>query len=254
MPHAPHAKPDVRPGVAYRFGLLGVVVLLFLVGHPLAASSWSGATAALCDRAAGQAARAHGVPLDVLRAISRAETGRPQKGGLQPWPWTVNMEGRGRWFDNADAAKAYVFKNFKTGARSFDVGCFQINYRWHGDAFRSIDEMFDPVPNALYAAKFLKELYREFGDWSAAAGAYHSRTPTYAQSYTDRFRKIRNAMAPDAPRHDPGDTVSKVLVSQADGATLPFIGQGNVALGSLVPTGFDAGTDTPPRPAFLALN
>src|SRR5699024_6482524 len=97
------------------------------------------------DRAARQAARAHDVPLDVLRAISRAETGRPRQGGLQPWPWTVNMEGRGRWFDNADAARAYVFAHFKAGARSFDVGCFQINYRWHGDAFRSIDEMFDPV-------------------------------------------------------------------------------------------------------------
>ena len=54
--------------------------------------------------------------------------------------------------------------------------------------------MFEPRPNALYAAKFLLELYREKGNWSGAAGAYHSRTPKYAEKYEARFNRFRNGL------------------------------------------------------------
>ncbi len=47
--------------------------------------------------------------------------------------------------------------------------------------------MFDPVANARYAARFLAELHAEFGDWSQAVGAYHSRTQVHAQRYRGRF-------------------------------------------------------------------
>ena len=53
----------------------------------------------------------------------------------------------------------------------------QINYRWHGRAFPSLDAMFDPEYTATYAAQFLRTLYEERGSWSAAAGAYHSLSP-----------------------------------------------------------------------------
>ncbi|MEZ5684477.1 MAG: transglycosylase SLT domain-containing protein [Paracoccaceae bacterium] len=102
------------------------------------------------------------------------------------------MEGKGFWFDSLDEARSFVFKEYKRGARSFDVGCFQINYKWHGHAFTSIEAMFDPLENGLYAAKFLKELYLETGSWKAAAGAYHSRTKKYADRYSARFEKFRS--------------------------------------------------------------
>ncbi|WP_171097850.1 transglycosylase SLT domain-containing protein [Ruegeria sp. HKCCD7255] len=148
------------------------------------------AQASICDQAARHAAQAERVPLDILRAITRVETGRAKDGQLIPWPWAVNVEGQGYWFGSEAEAKAYVFKIFKSGTRSFDVGCFQINYRWHGNAFRSIDAMFDPHENAEYAARFLKQLYAELGSWPAAAGAYHSRTPDLAQAYTSRFQTV----------------------------------------------------------------
>jgi hypothetical protein len=150
----------------------------------------AGPTADMCDRAARVAARDHGIPPSVLLAITRVETGRTRSGDLTPWPWTINMEGKGRWFDTEDQARAYVFKHFKAGARSFDVGCFQINYKWHSHAFRSIDEMFDPALGADYAARFLKKLHAEFGDWTKAAGAYHSRTPVYAKRYAAKYDQV----------------------------------------------------------------
>ena len=107
-----------------------------------------------------------------------------------PWPWTVNMEGAGKWFKSQKQALDYVSVNHKRGARSFDVGCFQLNFKWHGSAFSSIEDMFDPNRNALYAANLLKSLFAETGSWETAAGAYHSRTPKYANKYKKRFRQI----------------------------------------------------------------
>jgi hypothetical protein len=144
----------------------------------------------VCDAAAQHAAEKTGVPSDVLMAITRTETGLEKGGVMQPWPWTVNMEGRGVWFDTKSEALEYVFDHFKTGARSFDIGCFQINYRWHGAHFASIEEMFDPSSNAIYAALFLKELYTESGDWTVAAGGFHSRTPARADRYMVRFEAM----------------------------------------------------------------
>lgn len=207
--------------------------------------------AAICDQAAAQVSQETGVPLSVLRAITLTETGRRKDGAFRPWPWTVNMEGTGVWFDTPDEAKAYVFRHHARGARSFDVGCFQLNFRWHGKGFSSIEEMFEPLANARYAAGFLSDLYKEMGDWSRAAGAYHSRTPRYANRYRARFDRIRARLG-DAP--PPENTV--VASAQPEETVVPPVRptppdptprinnfpllQANTApssLGSLVPLG-----------------
>ncbi|WP_171241142.1 lytic transglycosylase domain-containing protein [Ruegeria sp. HKCCA5491] len=175
--------------------ILGLAFALYIAQAAIALASPQ--TAALCDRAALRAALSHDVPIDVLRAITRVETGRTLDGQFAPWPWAINVEGRGFWFKSEVEAKSYVFNIFKAGKRSFDIGCFQINYRWHGKAFRSIDAMFDPQENADYAARFLKDLYAELGSWTAAAGAYHSRTPDLAAAYSGRFRKMRAELKGD---------------------------------------------------------
>ncbi|CAD0186561.1 Transglycosylase SLT domain protein [Ruegeria sp. THAF57] len=212
--------------------ILGLAFALCVAQAAIAVASPQ--TAALCDRAARRAALSHDVPIDVMRAITRVETGRTLDSQIAPWPWTINVEGRGFWFNSEVEAKSYIFNIFKAGKRSFDIGCFQINYRWHGKAFRSIDAMFDPRESADYAARFLKDLYAELGSWTAAAGAYHSRTPDLAAAYSGRFRKMRAEL-----KHDP----ETVLAANDPllGAAAPLIPMpvGNPApntLGSLVPT------------------
>lgn len=202
----------------------------------------------ICLSAAQTAASASDVPLSVLIAITQTETGRGQGGETRPWPWTVNMEGEGHWFENRDTALAYVFENYNRGARSFDVGCFQINFRWHGENFSSIEEMFDPAANAAYAAKFLSDLHAESGDWSVAAGAFHSRTEVHAAGYRDTFDQFRTAAI--AAGADSGgfsrsfpDATAPILLAAADAPpaprsnTFPLLqaSAGNRSLGSLVP-------------------
>lgn len=153
------------------------------------------AQTALCYKAIQSASRQLGTPPDVMLAITLTETGKKIAGRIQPWPWTVNMEGKGFWFSTRAEALAYVRKRHAEGARSFDVGCFQINYKWHHQHFGSIEDMFDPKINASYAARFLNSLYGEKGTWSAAAGAYHSRTPSFANRYAKRFDRYRARIA-----------------------------------------------------------
>jgi len=248
--------------------LLGVILALGAFG--LAAVPASAATSDLsliCERAAEQAAQQMGIPVSVLKAISLTETGRSRGGEMRPWPWTVNMEGAGHWFETEDEARSFVYGHFKRGARSFDVGCFQINYKWHGENFASIDQMFEPLANALYAARFLRSLHAETGDWTAAAGAYHSRTPEFADKYAARFDRFRAGL-----RHEDLGGVSEIpdivlaaaepfqpLVPRVN--RFPLLQAGNGAgLGSLVPIGNGAGaslfaavrppplTEPPPEP------
>jgi hypothetical protein len=170
-----------------------LVVCAFLVA-PI--SAHAGADA-LCDAAALQAAEESGVPVSVLRAIALSESGRKLSGEMRPWPWTLNEGGKGSWFESRDAALDHLRAVLLTGARNVDVGCFQLNHRWHSESFATLDQMIDPLANARYAAGFLARLHDESGDWSIAAGAYHSRTPEHATKYRSRFDAIL-ASLPDA--------------------------------------------------------
>lgn len=174
----------LRYGPLPRRTLLLCLALLFA---PLAAAA---DPAAICERAIARAAQGSSVPQSVLHAISLTETGRPSGGRLRPWPWAVNREGRGHWFEDRDSALAFARQSIAEGRRSFDVSCFQINYHWHGHNFPSIEAMFDPDVAAAYAVRFLTELHAETGNWSVAAGAYHSRTPHFARIYRNRFDRI----------------------------------------------------------------
>lgn len=183
--------------------------------------------AGLCLDAAAEAAARTGVPYDVLVAIAKVETGRNN----EPWPWTVSFGGEGRWFDTAKEAEASVAEAIDQGATNFDLGCFQLNYRWHAKGFASLADMLDPQKNATYAAKFLAKHFAQTGDWALAAAAYHSATPKYAAAYQAKFEEVYAGTTNDtAPlRRDPAKAERRntfpLLVAGATGA-----------YGSLVPS------------------
>jgi hypothetical protein len=181
----------------------GAVVLAALGALSLAPAMPAWGASRPCLSAAEAAAARHGVPAELLRAIALVETGRGGPDGPRPWPWAINAGGRGAWFESRAAASAAARRALAAGTRSIDIGCFQINLRWHGDAFESIDAMFDPAANADYAARFLARLHREAGDWTVAAGWYHSRTPELSKAYRERLaRHLRDhAGGTHAPRH-----------------------------------------------------
>ena len=138
-----------------------------------------------CGSAIAAAERAWRLPAGLLPAIARVESGRidPATGTLHPWPWTINAEGTGHFFDSKEEAIAAVSALQARGVRSVDVGCMQVNLMHHPLAFATLDEAFEPEANAHYAGNFLNALSRQLGSWPLAAAAYHSQTPDLAADY-----------------------------------------------------------------------
>ena len=121
--------------------------------------------------------------------------GRQQSDRHSAWPWAVNDHGEGFWFPRKHEAVRHVERQLAAGRTSVDVGCFQINWRWHGQAFDSVAAAFDPLANARYAAAFLSQLYEETGTWPHAVGRYHSATPALGLAYRSRVARMREAVA-----------------------------------------------------------
>ncbi len=181
-------SPSVKPMTRAAMRLVSACMVWATI---VPAMAWAtNATSQLCEQAAVTVSRESGVPLDVLRAITRVETGRSQDGQFGPWPWTINVAGKGYWLESNDEALDRAERAIARGTQSFDVGCFQINYAWHGAEFTGLQDMLNPESNARYAAKFLSELFKKTGDWRLAVGAYHSKTQEYATRYLAKYDAV----------------------------------------------------------------
>jgi hypothetical protein len=141
--------------------------------------------AKLCTRHMPHYERQYGIPNHLLSAIASTESGRYHQ-GLKinvPWPWTINAEGKGYYFDTKQEAVLMAIRLRAKGVKSMDVGCMQVNLYHHSQAFASLEEAFDPQTNVAYAASFLRGLYQESGTWKQAASHYHSKTPSLGGKY-----------------------------------------------------------------------
>ncbi|MDR1026072.1 MAG: transglycosylase SLT domain-containing protein [Lactobacillus sp.] len=125
----------------------------------------------------------------LLTTIAAVESGRWDKRRQQnmAWPWTINAQGKGMYFETKAEAVKEVKRLQEKGVKSIDVGCMQINLSYHGDAFDSIEDAFDPEKNVEYGAKFLKKLYNSKKDWTKAAMAYHSGLARKANIYKKKI-------------------------------------------------------------------
>ena len=151
----------------------------------------------LCRQAIQAAEREHKVPPGLLLAIGKVESGRPDPSGrgVTAWPWTINAEGQGRYFDSKAAAIAAVEALRARGVTVIDVGCLQVNLKHHPNAFPDLATAFDPVANARYAGLFLKRLQAQAGSWEQAAANYHSSTPERGEPYRQQVMAAWPAMA-----------------------------------------------------------
>jgi len=182
-PSSPYAFPDHSevsgPGAS--------------VEEPLSSASDNSA----CISAIMHAERRYGLPENLLLAVGLQEAGLQKDGILTIWPWTINSQGIGHRFDTKEEAINFAEDEIRSGRTSFDVGCMQINMRWHGNAFSNLREAFDPIANVEYSARFLRDLRSETKDWITAAGNYHSKTPQHHARYVDGI--LRNLTV--AERH-----------------------------------------------------
>ena len=146
----------------------------------------------VCTVAAQQFEEKYQIKKHLLSTITNVESGRwnQQKQRNTAWPWTVNAQGKGRYYETKQEAIAAVKKLQEKKKKSIDVGCMQINLAYHPDAFENLEQAFNPYRNVEYGAKFLKKLYSKKGnDWNKAATAYHSSLPKKAKKYAQKLSK-----------------------------------------------------------------
>ena len=99
------------------------------------------------------------IPKNLLLSIGKSESGRILKNNKHViWPWTVNHAGKSLFFDTKNQMQKYVLKYVKIQDYNLDVGCMQINLKWHKNNFKKISDMFAVEPNVSYAASFLLQL------------------------------------------------------------------------------------------------
>ena len=122
----------------------------------------------------------------LLQSITRVEAGRKTvTGEFMPWAWTLNDAGEGLFFDSARPPCAISRRQCRA-RHSVDVGCMQVNTKWHMEGFHNLSDMLDPVQNADYAAGFLLDLHEAHQSWDDAVKHYHSSEPGKNVAYHGR--------------------------------------------------------------------
>ncbi len=169
-----------------------IFLILLMLFQPLPAKAQETAIVDedfVCLSATLKAEEKYQIQKHLLTSISNVETGRWNERLQQKaaWPWTVNVKGKGYFYKTKAEAVAAVKNWQKRGYKSIDVGCMQVNLRFHGKKFASLEEAFDPEKNVDVAARFLKKRHQSRGDWMKAATDYHSKRPSKARAYKKKL-------------------------------------------------------------------
>lgn len=118
----------------------------------------------------------HSIPSGLLLALVKTESNLN--------PLALNIKGKSLFFNDKEKAIKAINKSIASGVVSIDIGLAQINYRWHGENFTSVDSMLSPELNINYAAELLGKLKLTHGDWHKALRHYHSANSVHNQKYS----------------------------------------------------------------------
>lgn len=155
-----------------------------------------------CKTAALITERQFAIPYGLLVAIGIRES----RFANQMWPWSINDRGKALRYQDRKGAVAAA-KRLSMESSSFDVGCFQIHWRWLGrECVSQLEDLFDADKNAECAGRHLREMYDQTGSWHSAVEAYHvgpnrtepriiARAEAYACRVAKSFAQLRGKSA-----------------------------------------------------------
>lgn len=110
------------------------------------------------------------------------------KSKAQPWPWTLNINGRGYYFNSYAEALTYAKEALKKKPRRFGVGLGQIEWSYHKGRFKDLSEALDPYKNIVVVRDILLEGKRIGITNSYELAAYYHRPvrDSIAFAYADK--------------------------------------------------------------------
>lgn len=154
----------------------------------------------LCAEQTARAERQANIPSHLLTAISLVESGfwdSSAKANVA-WPWTVTSGTDNWYFATKDDAITQVLELWAAGVKNIDVGCMQINLHYHSNAFKDLEQAFDPAGNVDYASNYLQSLYSSTRSWTEAVANYHSATPERNRPYKMKVVRLWNEVRRNA--------------------------------------------------------
>ena len=169
--------------------LIFLFTLLINFSGVYSQSANSHQNALLCEYLAKDAEKKYGLPENILLSISRVESGYQKVNGvIRAWPWTLNAGGDSSYFQTKEDALRSLEERIKKGVTNIDIGCMQLNFRWHKDFFNNLSDMINPIENVDYAARFLNKLHQRHRSWEKAVKYYHSSKSKFNVKY---YRKVK---------------------------------------------------------------
>ncbi|HRY01996.1 MAG TPA: transglycosylase SLT domain-containing protein [Beijerinckiaceae bacterium] len=176
--------------VAKTRGMLGALIVVLCCNHAVTGEAYAHQFDS-CEAQMLRASRDFQIPLGVLYAVATTEASH--NGVLQPL--ALNVEGSPLFPPDLRSALEIVREALRSGVRLIDVGCMQINLKFHGDRFKSLEEMFDPRRNVDYGASYLRRLHRQEADWTRAVARYHASPGNRPAQQRYVCNVIRNMIA-----------------------------------------------------------
>ena len=134
-----------------------------------------------CNYLTEKYGKIYNLPNKLLTSIALVESGI-KKSEFKSWPWTLNVSGKSMYFDNKSETIKYLKSNINL-KKSIDVGCMQINTKYHLKNFKDLSHLVEPEENVKYAATYLLKLYKKHKSWNEAVSRYHSSIPKRKKDY-----------------------------------------------------------------------
>ena len=134
-----------------------------------------------CNYLTEKYGKIYNLPNKLLTSIALVESGI-KKSEFKSWPWTLNVSGKSMYFDSKLETLKYLKSNINL-QKSIDVGCMQINTRYHLKNFKDLSHLVEPEENVKYAAVYLLKLYKKYKSWNEAVSRYHSSIPKRKKNY-----------------------------------------------------------------------
>ena len=82
-----------------------------------------------------------------------------------------------------------IKSNIDSGNYNIDIGCNQINYRYHKDNFKNLEQIASPFYNVQYSADYLQRHFENTKNWEDAVALYHSKDIAKNQKYIKKIQQ-----------------------------------------------------------------
>lgn len=173
--------------------------VLMMIGGMVLLVSAGAASSQIIPDAYRRIAEEENVPAESLYSLAMAESTRKTDWGAKPWPWTINVAGKGYHYETREEAwNALLGFIQRYPLRRIDVGVAQVNLGWNGRFFSTFRDAFDPYTNLRAAARILRACYdARPGSWIRAAGCYHH--PAGGQAANTYMAIVRGKLSQISP-------------------------------------------------------